>query len=325
MWRYNLVLAAASVISLPAAAATWADSMFGELKKDFGPVRQGQVQVHEFRVRNNTKGDVRISSLAVSCGCVTARVPNSYLRPGEETVVHASMDTGRFHGPRTVTIFVRFSEPAYDEVRLWVSANARSDFHVSPESLAVGQVKRGAGGTASVTVTFYGNRDARITRIHAESNYIQPAAVETRRLDHEVSYTVNAKVRADTPAGKWYTDVWLETNVFGLTQLRLPLTVEIESALTVNPPQVVLGEVAVGGEAERRVIIRGVKPFKITSIKGADGDVVAEFKKEAREVHVVTVKVKPGKAGKISRTLKAVTDLKEDNVIDFNIEADAKK
>ena len=37
----------------------------------------GQAQAHNFRVKNNTKGNVTISNLRVSCGCVTATAMKS--------------------------------------------------------------------------------------------------------------------------------------------------------------------------------------------------------------------------------------------------------
>ena len=321
MWRYTFVLATGLIAASVAPAATWADSMFDSLNKDFGSVTRGQTQKHRFRVKNNTKGNVQIASLRVSCGCVTAKAGSGFLRPGEETAVVASMDTSRFIGPRTVTVFVQFSSPAFEEVRLWVSANSRSDFLVSPETLSVGQVKRAAGGSGSVTVTFYGNRLASITKARAESNYVKPVVTEIRRMDHEVAYTLSASIRKDTPVGKWYTDVWLETNVAGLPQIRVPLTVEVESPLTVNPPQLVIDSMKAGSEADKRVLVRGVAPFKIKEIKGLGKDIKADFRDEARETHIVNLKVKPGKAGKLDRLLKVVTDMKEDNVIDFRIEA----
>jgi hypothetical protein len=321
MSRYSLVLAAGFLAAAPAFAASWADSLFDELKKDFGSVPHGQTQTHSFRVKNNTKGNVQISNIRVSCGCVSATALNGFLRPGEETTIQARMDTSRFYGSRSVTVFVQFSAPAFEEVRLWLSANSRNDFIVSPDNLAVGQVKRGAGASSSVTVTFYGNRAAQITKVRAESNYIQPKVTELRRLDHEVAYTLSAKVRPDTPVGKWYTDLWLETNVAGLAHLRVPLTVEIESPLTVNPPQVAAGAVKAGTESEQRVIVRGVEPFKILSVKGADDVISVRHGDEAREVHIITVKVKPAREGKLERTLKVVTDLKADNEIDLKVEA----
>ena len=37
------------------------------------------------------------------------------------------MDTTRFLGVKSVTIYVQFDQPNYQEVRLWVRANGRDD------------------------------------------------------------------------------------------------------------------------------------------------------------------------------------------------------
>jgi Protein of unknown function (DUF1573) len=322
MLRYGFVLLAGLCAAGPAAAASWADGLFDELSKDFGSVPRGPTLVHPFRVVNKTSGPVSISSVRVSCGCTSAAVLRSYLNPGEETAVVARMDTTRFTGVKSVTIYVQFDRPAFEEVRLWVQANARYDFNVSPDSLAFGQIKRGAAPAAAVLVTFYGNGDARIVDVRSESNYIRPVLREVRRRDSEVTYQLSSTLRADAPVGKWYTDVWLRTNNPMMPQVRVPLTVEIESALSVTPEAVTLGQVHVKGESERRVIVRGTKPFKITRVQGTDDQLlVKDNTPEARAVHVLTVRLKAARAGDVSRVLRVLTDLPEDNQIDLQVSA----
>jgi hypothetical protein len=322
MLRYYLVLLAAVGAAAPAAAGTWADALFDELSKDFGSVPRGPTLTHSFRVTNNTRGPVHIAGVRVSCGCVTATALKDSLNPGEQTTVLARMDSSRFSGVRSVTIFVQFDRPGFQEVRLWVQANARTDFSVTPDTLTFGRVKRGGTPAASVLVTFYGNTDARIAEVQSESNYVRPAVKEVSRQESEVVYQVAANLRADTPAGKWFTDVWLKTNNPAMPQVRVPLTVEIESALSVSPEAVALGPVKVRGESERRVIVRGARPFKITSVEGADEQLlVRDSTPESKPVHVLTVKLKPARPGEITRTVHVVTDLGEDGDIDFQVSA----
>jgi hypothetical protein len=308
-----------------AGAGTWAEGLFTELSKDFGSVPRGPAQRHDFRVVNNTRSSVNISSVRVSCGCVSASAyPKTFLKPGEDTWIRAQMDTTRFIGPKTVTVYVQFDRPHFDEVHLIVQANGRNDFNLSPETLAFGQIKRGTTPAASVSITFYGMHDAIVVSTRAESNYIQSSVVESRRSETEVVYSVTAKLRADTPVGKWYTDVWIKTSLESVPQLRVPLTVEVESPLTVSPAIVSLGSLKTDGESERRVIVRGVQPFRIVGVRGADDHLlVRDTSADAREVHVLMIKFKPdaGNTGAIDRTLRVVTDLKEDNEIDFRINA----
>jgi hypothetical protein len=324
MSRYCLVLGAGLFwAASPAFSATWADSMFDELSKDFGSVPRGPTLVHHFRLVNNTKGPVSISNVRVSCGCVSASALKNNLNPGEETAILARMDSTRFVGPKTVTIYVQFDRPAYEEVRLWVQANGRNDFNVTPDSLAFGAIKRSTSPETKVTLTFYGSPDTRITEIKGESNYIQPSVKAINRSESEISYEVSARLRGDTPVGKWYTDVWLKTNNPSIPQVRVPLTVEVESPLSVSPEAVSLGQVALNGESERRVIVRGVKPFKIKSVQGTDDQVaVREASEDSKPIHVLTVRLKGSKAGAIDRTVKVLTDLPEEGQIEFHVNAE---
>jgi Protein of unknown function (DUF1573) len=326
MSRYCLVLVAGLAAAAPAVAGgTWADAMFDELSKDFGSVPRGPTLTHPFRVVNNTKSPVVISGIRVSCGCTSAVALKNTLQPGEETAVVAKMDTSRFIGVKSVTIYVQFSQPAFEEVRLWVQANARNDFALSSDTLALGQVKRGDTPSASTTVTFYGVQ-AQVTEAKGESNYIQTSVKPVKNEAGQTAYELTAKLRGDAPVGRWYTDVWLKTNSAEIPQIRVPLTVEIESALTVSPEAVTLGQVAVNGESERRIILRGAKPFKITEVKGADDQlVVRDSTEESKPVHVLTVKFKAGEPGNLSRKLKIITDLPEDGEVSVHVSAQVTK
>jgi hypothetical protein len=319
MFRYSFVLLwLLSAAGSPVSASS-ADQLFSELSKDFGSVPRGPALQHTFVIRNTTDQTVQISRLRVSCGCVTATAPNSVIRAGEEGVVQISMDTTRFFGIKSVTIYVDFDQPSREEVRLWVRANSRDDVTFTPETLALGQVKRGTSTSATVNVAFRGDGDAKILEIQAESNYIKPTVKEVRRQDLEVVYELTAQLRPDAPIGKWYTDIWVTTSNPSMAKLRVPLTVEIESLLSVSPAVVSLGDVKLGATAERKVIVRGVKPFKITAVEGSDEIVsVKDSANVSKAVHVLTVVINGKKTGAVSRALKVVTDLDGDNSIDVH-------
>lgn len=312
MMRFGAAVLAI-LVAAEGAGATWADAMFDEVSKDFGTVPRGPALQHNFKIKNNTGQVVVISAIRVSCGCVSATALTNVLQPGETTSVAARMDTTRFTGHKNVTIFVTFSRPGLEEVRLWVQANGRDDLVVTPDSLAFGVVKRGAGPERTVNVTFYGNNFSQITEVKTDSNYLQATAKETSRQASQVDYTITAKVRPDTPAGRWYSDVWLTTNNPSIPKIRVPLTIEIESALTVSPDAVVIGPLKAKEEGERKVILRGTKPFKILKTDGGDANLsVKATSDEARAIHVLTVRAVGGdNAGDSVRKLKIVTDLDE--------------
>jgi hypothetical protein len=322
MLRYSLVLALGLALTGTASASNWADSMFDELSRDFGSVPRGPTLTHPFRLVNKTNATVHISSVRVSCGCTSAQAIQTTLAPGQETAILIQMDTRRFIGSKNVTIYVQFDQPKFDEVRLWVQANSRDDVSIAPEALAFGKIKRGTAATTTATVSFLGNQNWQITGITSDSNYVQTSYEQVRREGGEVAYKLIATMRADAPAGKWFTDVWLQTNNNGSPKIRVPLTVEIEAPLTVSPPTVGLGQVKAGKMAERKVIVRGVQPFRIVSVEGADKELtVQDSTNDSKTVHVLTVTLQPQTVGELLRTLRVVTDLKSDETIEFNASA----
>ncbi|MFM7150205.1 MAG: DUF1573 domain-containing protein [Gemmataceae bacterium] len=321
MVRFSLVCLVGLCLTASAGAGTWADGLFDELSKDFGSVPRGPAQKHQFRLVNKTNQVVNISNIRVSCGCISAQAPKALIQPGEEAFILMQMDTTRFIGPKQFTIYVQFDRPNFDEARIWIQTNFRNDFQITPDTLAFGQVKRGTTPSSKVQVTFYGNREAKVLSIRGESNYVQPVLKEVTRDDGQVAYEVLVNLRGDTPVGKWYTDLWMKTNLPTMEQVRIPLTVEIESPLSVSPSIVAMGDIKQGEENVRRIIVRGVKPFVIKEIRGTDSTLNAvPNSKEPREVHVLAVKVKSEKPGPIARSLKIVTDLKADNEIDFSVQ-----
>lgn len=322
MFRYSLVIVLGLWSASAASAASWAEALFDDLSKDFGSVPRGPTLSHPFRLTNQTGQPVHISSVRVSCGCVSAGALRDDLAPGQSTAILANMDTMRFYGTRTVTIYVQFDRPQWEEVRLWVRANSRDDVSLSPDSLAFGQIRHGASPTATVNISLLGSNQWQILEARGESNYVQPAAKEIRREGSQVTYQLSARLRPDTPVGKWFSDVWLTTNNPSTPRVRVPLTVEIEPALSINPASVVLGPIKAGAESERKIIVRGSEPFRITRVEGTD-DLwsIQESSPDSKPVHVLTVKLKGKTTGELSRTLKVFTDLKQEGDVEFQATA----
>jgi hypothetical protein len=322
MLRYHLVMLAGLATASAASAASWADAMFDSLTRDFGSVPHGSILVHPFRLTNNTGRPVTIHSVRVSCGCTTARALQTELAPGQSTAILVEMDTRRFQRDKNVTIYVQFSRPSFEEVRLWVQANSRDDVTVTPDTLALGQVKKGITPSAAVSISFAGSSDWRITGVRSESNYVQAQLEQLPSNPAEVTYRLTAKLRPDTPAGKWYTDIWLQTNNPATPRVRVPLTVEVQAALSLSPAAVVLGQIKVGEVTERKLIVRGSQPFQIIGIQGADAQwTIRDSTRGSKPLHVLTISLKARSPGELKRSLKILTDLKEDGEVEFQAQA----
>jgi hypothetical protein len=304
------------------ARASWADSLFEETFRDFGSVPRGAVLTYPFRVVNNTGVNVHIASVRVSCGCTSARAVESSIPAGKESAVVVQMDTRRFFHTKSVTVYVQFSQPRFEEVRLIVQANSRDDVAVMPDTLAFGKVKPGRVPTSTATITFLGVQ-GQVTEVKSDSNFVKPAIKETRRQPGELTYELAASLRSDTPVGKWFTELWLQTDNPNMPKVRVPVTVEIDSPLSVTPNKIALGQVKRGTESDRKVILRGARPFRITQITGTDRQIqIRKTSSESKTVHVLTVTLRPNQAGELNRTIRVQTDLKSDENIEFTAQAE---
>ena len=151
-----------------------------------------------------------------------------------------------------------------------------------------------------------------------------PAAKETARADTAVTYEITVKIRNDIPAGKWFSDLWLTTNLPGAGRVRVPVAIDVEPSVSATPGRVVLGAVPPGQKVERKVIVKAAKPFKIRAITGADNGLAAQADgDESKPLHVVTLTYASEQNASVGWQLKVKTDLAGDIVLDLPVTATA--
>jgi hypothetical protein len=92
--------------------------------------------------------------------------------------------------------------------------------------------------------------------------------------------------------------------------------------LSVSPPSAAMGSVKSGELAERKVVVRGSKPFRIIGVRGTDNQItIQDSAGEAKPVHVLTVKFKAVKPGEQTWNIHIYTDMKEDAEVEFQAKA----
>lgn len=312
MVRLLLALAGLGVFAGSAAASGWAEPLFPERSHDFGTVARGPMLDYSFRLTNSTAGPVHIAGIRIPCSCVQATVAKRDLAPGESTLVAARLDTTRATGPTTKMLYIQFDQPQWDEVGLTVFAHIREDLSLTPNVFTFGRIDAGAGGETSMTVRFPGLVGARVLAAKCDSSYVAASVRAVTLEGGETAFQVTTRVRKDLPVGSWYSTVWLQTDQPGLALLNVPLQVEVAALLSCTPAD--FGQVAVGTETTRRVVVRADKPFRIVTVKSADAALRVEGAgSEAKATHVLTVHLKPAVPGTIEQTLQVVTDLAKEN------------
>src|SRR5262249_24109963 len=245
-----------------------------------------------------------------SCGCITPSASAFTIPPGKSATVNASMDSRRYRNP--VTVFVTFTAPQYEEARLLVPANTRHDVAMNPDHLDFGTMKKGSSQQVATNMSFANGMQ--VTEATADSGYVQLSIAQPKQTQWGLTYEMTARMRPDIPVGKWYTDVWVKTNTGA--RIRVPVTVEVEAALTITPGAIAFDAAKVGQPIKKSIVVKGSQPFKIVDVKGGDGVIqAAAASSEAKSTHLVTVTFTPDHAGDFDKKLEIITDLKDEGKV----------
>ena len=287
------VLALALVLCAAAGAAErpWADKMFPVKSHDFGNVPRGAKAEYRFEFTNPFVEDVHISHATSSCGCTSVTVETPTLKTYEKGAVLAHLNSDRFLGQKSATITVYIDRPYRAEVRLHVRSDIRSDVVFTPGSVAVGNVQQGEPVERVVNLRYTGgNSNWQITDIESTNPHIKCSYEKTAENYNQKSYQLRVKVDKDAEPGYLNNQLIIKTNDSYVTQVPLMVEGRIDSALTVSPSPLMLGVVKQGNEVTHSLIIRGQKPFKITSISSDDKRFrFGEIDQSAKQIHAIPV------------------------------------
>jgi hypothetical protein len=327
MVRTLTVLAA--TLALATFAQGGAQDYFSETSKDFGTTPRGPVLTHYFPIKNTSANIVTLGQPRVSCGCVSATLLKAQLAPGETTHLVAYMDSRRIpqaNISKTVIVFVPFLSPVLEEVQVRVTAIARDDLVLSPDTLAFGTVRKGQGGKATTKLTFYSDPNWKITEVQSSGVYVKGEVKPGAKAGLESVYELTATLDPTCPVGNWTADIWLKTMTPGLERIRVPVSVNVISPIAVNPEFVRFDNAKVGVALDQKVILQGNQPFKITGTKSKSKELeISTVAEGARPVQILKLNWKAGKEGDFTDSIEVTTDHPEQKIVTVPVTGKASK
>ena len=118
------------------------------------------------------------------------------------------------------------------------------------------------------------------------------------------------RLKADAPAGYLQDQLTIVTNDSYNGSLELPVEGRVVSPLTVSPASLFLGVLKPGETVEKKLFVKGSKPFKILSIE-CEGDCFKfQTTDKSTAAHMVPLTFTAGDTpGKISQKIEIKTDL----------------
>ena len=96
-------------------------------RHDFGRVKQGAVVTTEIAVRNSGKKELKIESVATSCGCTSAQLKPKNIPSGGEGKLFIRYDSGSHpdKGPIERHIYIASNDPEKAEVDILITADVQ--------------------------------------------------------------------------------------------------------------------------------------------------------------------------------------------------------
>lgn len=323
-WLAILVLTACAL-----RADAGGKDYFSEFEKDFGPTPRGPVLTHYFPISNTGKNNISLGTARVSCGCVSAHVLQANLAPGESTVVVAYMDTKRIphaNSLKSVIVYVPILAPRQEEVTLKVQSTVRDDLFYSQNELTLGTVKKGKPATATTKVTLMNQGKWDVSEVTSTGKFVAGTAKLLSRKGTEVTYEVTATLDENCPVGNWTSEMFLNSNGIGLEKIRLPVTVNVTTAIAATPEAVTIVDLKEGSERETKLMLQGNSTFKILAVNGGDAEVGVKAQSVLSQAsHTLLFTVKPSKVGDLKRSIEVLTDHKDMPKLTIPFEAKVSK
>lgn len=126
-FRGELLALSLAVLLIGGCASGKPDITVAAKRHDFGRIKQGSVVTAEIAVRNSGNRELKIESVATSCGCTSAQVKPKVIPSGGEGKLLIRYDSGVHpdKGPIERHVYIASNDPEKAEVEVIVTAEVQ--------------------------------------------------------------------------------------------------------------------------------------------------------------------------------------------------------
>lgn len=294
----------------PSLGQDWARKMFTEFDHDFGVVPMGERPIYRFEITNHYEETIRILGVTSSCGCTSVSLSKNELKKLEKGELICQFNSQVGLGFKQATVTVRFAEPFVGEVQVTVKGTIRNDVMMQPSELDFGVFSTGTSPQMSTSLTQFSNPNWQIKDVRSLYPHVSVSLSQRYRGRDKVIYDLTASIKDSAPAGRIQGELIIIANDGRAdSQLRIPLSGKVNSALTINPDILTMANVQVGAEVKRRVILKADKEFQIVDVTCENRDFTVRADGKSKKVHFVEVVYSGNEVGTHEAELTFITDL----------------
>lgn len=305
------LLGSTKLFAQTASPTNWAAKMFESTSHDFRTVGRGTKCEYHFEFTNLYQEDVHVAAVRSSCGCTTPTVTQETLKSRDKSAVVAKFNTTTFIGKKAATITVVFDKPYYAEVQLKVGGFIRTDVTFDPPEIAFGEIAPGSETEQDVVITYTGSKDWQITDVRSHCSDLQVQLSPPTKTPGKVQYRMRVKVLNSMAEGDVRERLTLISNDRDFPTTEMSINGRIRPSLSVSPAALSLGTIKPSTNVEKRILLRGDEPFRITDVVCGDERFDFVFEDQPKKIHFVKVQFNANtSADRVAQEIRFETDLK---------------
>jgi len=216
-------------------ADAWSDQIISTKKIEFGVIATGSETKQLVEVKNVLRETIHIAGVRTSCACVSGKLEQSTLQPGESCFVEVKMDTQKFRQKRDANLLITIDAPRYVEHSIPVSAYIRTDVVFNPGMIRFGEVELGKPGQAVVEIAYAGRADWDIVDIKFDNAQLKAELSLPERSSGLVNFRLTMSLSEKARAGRFRDLVTIVSN--DKTNPYIPLLVDgtVVPDITISP------------------------------------------------------------------------------------------
>ena len=277
---------------------------------NFGVVPSFSDQQFEFEFENTLDQPIQLVGIRASCGCTKPFIVTKSVAPGATGKVLAKYDTRNFKGKKkaTISVSVRKDTPyvEYGEIQFSVEGKIRRDVVLNPGTVAFDDITLGTGAKRTVQVLYAGSPKWKITGIKSTNPNIKIDSKELQRTGNRVDYELSIQLNEDQDVGSFVDQIQIATNDVDNKNLAITVQGNVKSVVQVSP--VKLGVVSKDQKVEKRLIVRGARPFGIRNVSVGDQRIQFTPSEGSKTLHILTYRLDTSAVGNIRSQIMIETD-----------------
>ncbi len=303
------------VLSLASASPLHIEESVREIKiRSFA--RDGEI-MQSIRLLNASARPLPVKVASISCGCTGATVSPAILPPGGSGVLTAKMHAT---DSRLVTVNLQIGDARSPSSAPWavVALQTRAPQVELPPTVMLSAAK-GEAASASTMVRL--PPGTRLMQLQVSEPWLSASVRPALPSDAKQAPSLNMEVKLSdkAPVGRFESAVRLKLAGAEVDELIVPISGMVSDDVLAEPSALVLGAHPAGSSVRKTIIVRGPRPFSITSASGSEGVKVQADPQVLASRHAVEITTRIEGADGAAVAKRATLSLSDGRTLDIDI------